>query len=91
MKTVMKTFVTALAFGLVVATAPVAAQDLGLDLPSKETVEAQKKARKNQVASQRVGRAIMDAFELYEQEQLQAAITMLGKNCQIQRVTIELI
>ncbi len=77
MKTVMKTFVTALAFGLVVATAPVAAQDLGLDLPSKETVEAQKKARKNQVASQRVGRAIMDAFELYEQEQLQEAISLL--------------
>lgn len=77
MKTVMKAFVTALAFGLVVATAPVAAQDLGLDLPSKETVEAQKKARKNQVASQRVGRAIMDAYEMYEQEQLSQAISLL--------------
>ena len=77
MKAAMKTFVSALAFASVLATTPVAAQDLGLDIPSKETVEAQKKNRKNQAAGQSTGRAIMDAFELYEQEQLQEAIAIL--------------
>ncbi|MGM0480444.1 MAG: tetratricopeptide repeat protein [Pseudomonadota bacterium] len=73
----MKTFVSALAFASVLAIKPVAAQDLGFQLPSKETVEAQKESRKNQAAGQSTGRAIMDAFELYEQEQLQEAIAIL--------------
>lgn len=77
MKAAMKTFVSALAFASVMAATPAAAQDLGINIPSKETVEAQKKDRKNQAASQSVGRAIMDAFELYEQEQLQEAIAIL--------------
>ncbi|MAK71421.1 ChAPs (Chs5p-Arf1p-binding) protein [Idiomarina aquatica] len=77
MKAAMKTFVSALAFASVLATTSVAAQDLGLNIPSKETVAAQKESRKNQAAGQSTGRAIMDAFELYEQEQLQEAITIL--------------
>ncbi|WP_404399743.1 hypothetical protein LG288_08295 [Idiomarina seosinensis] len=73
----MKTFVSAFAFASVLATTPVVAQDLGFQLPSQETVEAQKESRKNQAAGQSTGRAIMDAFELYEQEQLQEAIDVL--------------
>lgn len=79
MKAAMKTFVSALAFASVLAAVPAAAQqnDLGVQIPSKETVEAQKKDRKNQAAGQSTGRAIMDAFELYEQEQLQEALAIL--------------
>lgn len=77
MKAAMKTFVSALAFASVLAAGSVAAQDLGLNIPSKETVEAQKESRKNQAAGQSTGRAIMDAFELYEQEQIQEAIAVL--------------
>lgn len=74
-----KTFVSALAFISVMSmtTVQASAQDLGFNIPDKETVEAQKKARKNQTASQSIGRAIMEAFELYEEEKLNEAIAVL--------------
>ncbi|MGM0525847.1 MAG: tetratricopeptide repeat protein [Pseudomonadota bacterium] len=73
----MKTFVSALAFASVLVAVPATAQDLGFEIPSEETVKAQKENRDNQAASQAVGRAIMEAFELYEQEQLKEAIAVL--------------
>ncbi|MDV6317155.1 hypothetical protein [Idiomarina sp. HP20-50] len=79
MKYTAKAFVSALAFISVMLTTsvPAKAQDLGFNIPDKETVEAQKKARENKAASQSIGRAIMDAFELYEQEKIKEAIAVL--------------
>ena len=79
MKYTVKTFVSALAFASVMSmtTVPASAQDLGFNIPDKETVEAQKKARDNKAASQSIGRAIMDAFELYEEEKIKEAIAVL--------------
>ena len=79
MKYLAKTFVSALAFVSVMSmtTVQASAQDLGFNIPDKETVEAQKKARDNKAASQSIGRAIMDAFELYEEEQIKEAIAVL--------------
>jgi tetratricopeptide (TPR) repeat protein len=79
MKYTLKTFVSALAFASVMSmtTVQASAQDLGFNIPDKETVEAQKKARKNQTASQSIGRAIMNAFELYEEEKINEAIEVL--------------
>ncbi|WP_404397049.1 tetratricopeptide repeat protein [Idiomarina loihiensis] len=79
MKYTVKTFVSALAFVSVMSmtTVQVSAQDLGFNIPDKETVEAQKKARDNKAASQGIGRAIMDAFELYEEEKIKEAIAVL--------------
>lgn len=79
MKYTVKTFVSALAFASVMSmtTVQASAQDLGFNIPDKETVEAQKKARDNKAASQSIGRAIMDAFELYEEEKIKEAIAVL--------------
>lgn len=79
MKYTVKTFVSALAFASVMSmtTVQAAAQDLGFNIPDKETVEAQKKARDNKAASQSIGRAIMDAFELYEEDKIKEAIAVL--------------
>lgn len=54
---------------LAVASAPVNAQDINYNLPSSEDIEMQKKARRNQVASERVGRGLMSALELYTEKQ----------------------
>jgi len=79
MKYTLKTFVSALAFVSVMSmtTVQALAQDLGFNIPDKETVEAQKKARDNKAASQSIGRAIMDAFELYEEDKIKEAILVL--------------
>lgn len=79
MKYTVKTFVSVLAFASVMSmtTVQASAQDLGFNIPDKETVEAQKKARDNKAASQSIGRAIMDAFELYEEEKIKEAIVVL--------------
>ena len=79
MKYTIKTFVSALAFAsvMLMTTAQASAQDLGFSIPDKETVEAQKKARDNKAASQSIGRAIMDAFELYEEDKIKEAIAVL--------------
>lgn len=79
MKYTVKTFVSALAFASVMSmtTVQASAQDLGFNIPDKETVEAQKKARDNKAASQSIGRAIMDAFELYEEDEIKEAIAVL--------------
>ncbi|MCK7460446.1 tetratricopeptide repeat protein [Idiomarina aminovorans] len=79
MKYTVKTFVSALAFASIMSmtTVPALAQDLGFNIPDKETVEAQKKARDNKAASQSIGRAIMDAFELYEEDEIKEAIAIL--------------
>ena len=56
MKYTVKTFVSALAFASVMSmtTVPASAQDLGFNIPDKETVEAQKKARDNKELLRRV-------------------------------------
>lgn len=79
MKYTLKTFVSALAFVSVMSmtTVQASAQDLGFNIPDKETVEAQKKERQNKAASQSIGRAIMDAFELYEEDEIKEAIQIL--------------
>ncbi|QZN90251.1 tetratricopeptide repeat protein [Idiomarina abyssalis] len=79
MKYILKTFVSVLAFASVMSmtTVQASAQDFGFSIPDQETVEAQKKARDNKAASQSIGRAIMDAFELYEEEKIKEAIAVL--------------
>ncbi|RUO73483.1 tetratricopeptide repeat protein [Idiomarina ramblicola] len=79
MKYTLKTFVSALAFVSVMSmtTSQASAQDLGFNIPDEDTVEAQKDARDNKAASQSIGRAIMDAFDLYEEEKIKEAILVL--------------
>ncbi|EKE82848.1 tetratricopeptide repeat protein [Idiomarina xiamenensis] len=46
-------------------------------IPSAEQVEAKKQARGGKALSERVGRAIMGAYELYEEEKINEAISEL--------------
>lgn len=63
---------------LSVASATVQAQQINYNLPSAETVQQQKDARRNIAVSERVGRRIMVAFELYsENEDVKGAIAEL--------------
>lgn len=63
---------------LAVASAPAIAQDINYDLPSAETIQERKDTRQNKAVSDRVGRRIMAAFEMYsEEENVQGAIAEL--------------
>jgi tetratricopeptide (TPR) repeat protein len=65
--------------GVLAAGSPVAkAQDINYNLPSPEQVQQKKDSRKNLTVSERVGRRIMNAFELYsEEEDIKGAIAVL--------------
>ncbi|MFC0444543.1 tetratricopeptide repeat protein [Pseudidiomarina halophila] len=65
--------------GVLVAGSPVAkAQDINYNLPTAEQIEQRKANRDNRTVSERIGRRIMEAFELYsEQEDIQGAIAVL--------------
>ncbi|WP_244441614.1 tetratricopeptide repeat protein [Pseudidiomarina atlantica] len=65
--------------GAVAMGSPVAtAQDINYNLPSAEQIEARKNNRSNRTVSERIGRRIMNAYELYsEQEDIQGAIAVL--------------
>src|SRR5690554_6529235 len=63
---------------MAVASAPAAAQDINYNLPSAEEVKARKDGRRNQAGSERVGRRLMGALELYtEEENVRGAIAEL--------------
>ncbi|OZB06245.1 MAG: hypothetical protein B7X54_02820, partial [Idiomarina sp. 34-48-12] len=47
------------------ASAPAASQEINYNLPSAEQVEAAKQSRRNQTVSERVGRRLMTALDLY--------------------------
>lgn len=51
--------------------------DIGFNYPTPEEVDQQRNARRNQTASERVGRRIMRAFEYYEEDDLASAISEL--------------
>jgi len=51
--------------------------EINYNLPSAETIAERKANRKNQVVSERTGRRIMSAFELYEEDNLDGAIEIL--------------
>ncbi|WP_323124986.1 hypothetical protein [Pseudidiomarina terrestris] len=65
--------------GALVAGSPAAsAQDVNYNLPSPEVVEQRKASRSNRTVSERFGRRIMEAFELYsEEEDILGAIAVL--------------
>ncbi|WP_417655994.1 hypothetical protein [Pseudidiomarina aestuarii] len=63
---------------LMMGSSSVVAQEVNYNLPSAEAVQARKDSRRNQAVSDRVGRRIMGAFELYsEQEDIKGAIAEL--------------
>ncbi|SFV21578.1 hypothetical protein SAMN04488139_0873 [Pseudidiomarina donghaiensis] len=51
------------------APAPALAQDINYNLPSAQTVQERKDSRSNQAVSERVGRRLMTALDLYTEEQ----------------------
>jgi tetratricopeptide (TPR) repeat protein len=51
--------------------------DIGFPLPTRAEVQERRDNRENQAVSERVGRVLMTAFELYEAEQIDEAITEL--------------
>lgn len=51
------------------APAPVHAQDINYNLPSQQTVQERKDSRSNQAVSERVGRRLMTALDLYTEKQ----------------------
>ncbi|RUO33003.1 tetratricopeptide repeat protein [Aliidiomarina soli] len=51
--------------------------DVGFRIPSPDEVERARDSRRNQAASEQVGRRIMQAFELYEEEDIPGAINIL--------------
>ncbi|MGX5913581.1 tetratricopeptide repeat protein [Aliidiomarina sp. Khilg15.8] len=51
--------------------------DIGFSLPTREEVQKRRDGRGNQAVSERVGRVLMTAFELYEEEQIDQAISEL--------------
>ncbi|GAB3291189.1 hypothetical protein [Pseudidiomarina andamanensis] len=60
------------------APAPAASQEINYNLPSAEQVEAAKQSRRNQTVSERVGRRLMTALDLYtEEEDTKGAIAIL--------------
>ncbi|CAB0149668.1 hypothetical protein PSI9734_00243 [Pseudidiomarina piscicola] len=65
--------------GALVAGSPVAsAQDINYNLPTPEQVEQRKANRDNRTVSERIGRRIMEAYELYsEEEDIDGAIAVL--------------
>jgi tetratricopeptide (TPR) repeat protein len=63
---------------MAVATAPAFAQDINYNLPSAEDVQKQKDSRSNQAVSERVGRRLMNALDMYtEEKDVKGAIEML--------------
>ncbi|WP_417658577.1 tetratricopeptide repeat protein [Pseudidiomarina sp.] len=63
---------------MAVASAPAASQEINYNLPSAEAVEAAKQSRRNQTVSERVGRRLMTALDLYtEEEDTKGAIAIL--------------
>lgn len=50
-------------------SAPALAQDINYNLPTAEEVQARKDTRSNQAVTERVGRRLMGALELYTEEQ----------------------
>ncbi|RTE85995.1 MULTISPECIES: tetratricopeptide repeat protein [Gammaproteobacteria] len=58
---------------------PVHAQgtDVGFTIPTQEEVEAFKEARRTHALGDRLARAVVEAFELYEAEDIPGAITVL--------------
>ncbi|RUO59564.1 hypothetical protein CWI71_08780 [Pseudidiomarina insulisalsae] len=65
--------------GVLAAGSPVAsAQDINYNLPSAETIAQRKENRQNVTVSERVGRRIMNAYELYsEEDDIKGAIEVL--------------
>ncbi|WP_411358715.1 tetratricopeptide repeat protein [Pseudidiomarina salilacus] len=65
--------------GVVAMGSPIAtAQDINYNLPSAEQVQAAKDNRANRTVSERIGRRIMNAYELYsEEEDIEGAIAIL--------------
>lgn len=53
--------------------------DIGFDVPSEEEVQERKDNRRSEAVSERVGRVLMEAFELYEEEDIEGAIAELGE------------
>ena len=51
--------------------------DVGFTIPSQSEVQARRDARRNQTASERIGRRIMQAFERYEEDDTPGAIALL--------------
>lgn len=51
--------------------------DVGFRIPTVAEVDQRRDNRRNQAASERIGRRIMQAFEAYEAEDIQGAITVL--------------
>lgn len=63
---------------MAVASATVHAQEINYNLPSAEQVQAAKDARRNQVVSERVGRRLIKALDMYtEEENVKGAIAEL--------------
>lgn len=51
--------------------------DVGFAIPSEQEVQRARDTRRNQAASETVGRRIMQAFELYEEDDIPGAISLL--------------
>lgn len=51
------------------ASATVVAQDINYNLPTADEIQARKDARQNKAVSERVGRRLMSALELYSEKQ----------------------
>lgn len=79
MKFISNVFCAALVF-TGVAIAPVQAQQsVGFDIPSPEAIEQMKERRKSHALGERLGRSVMEAFELYEESKIEEAIVVLEK------------
>lgn len=53
--------------------------DVGFEIPSAEEVQERKDNRRSEAVSERVGRVLMTAFELYEEEDIDGALAELGE------------
>lgn len=51
--------------------------DIGFAIPTADQVQARRDARRNRAASERIGRRVMNAFSLYEEDDIQGAIREL--------------
>lgn len=51
--------------------------DIGFDYPTPEEADQRRTSRRNQTASERIGRRIMRAFEYYEEDDIDSAIEEL--------------
>ncbi len=75
----LKALASASVLCAVLAVAPVtaSAQDINYNLPTAEQVQKRKDSRRNEAISERAGRRVMAAIELYEADDIKGAIAEL--------------